>query len=84
MFNIQWEKRSVKQLAKLQIQDRKTIFSAVSTLANWPECQNVKRLVEHKYPYRLKIGRFRVFFDVETDISIITIEEVKKRDERTY
>jgi len=54
-------------------------------LVGWPECQNVKHLVNHEYQYRLRVGRYRVFFDTSGDtITIITIQEVKKRDEHTY
>lgn len=35
-------------------------------------------------PYRLRVGRYRIFFSNDDAISIITIEEVKKRDDRTY
>ena len=35
--------------------------------------------------YRLRVGRFRVFFDLEQDeVKIYLIQEVKKRNERTY
>jgi len=34
--------------------------------------------------YRLQMGDFRVFFEFDGDVRIIDIEEVKKRDERTY
>jgi mRNA interferase RelE/StbE len=45
---------------------------------------NVKRLRSHDYDYRLRVGNYRVFFDVEKTVEIVWIEEVKKRDERTY
>jgi mRNA-degrading endonuclease RelE of RelBE toxin-antitoxin system len=44
----------------------------------------VKRLSNHPYEYRLRVGRYRVFFDFHSTVRIIRIEEVKKRDERTY
>jgi mRNA-degrading endonuclease RelE of RelBE toxin-antitoxin system len=44
----------------------------------------VRALVNHKYGYRLRIGEWRVFFDVKQHLEIIEIEEVKKRDEHTY
>lgn len=36
--------------------------------------------------YRLRVGRYRVIFTVDTQLipTVISIEEVKKRDERTY
>jgi len=42
----------------------------------------VKRLVNHQYDYRLRVGTWRVFFTEAFEI--VQIEEVKKRDERTY
>jgi mRNA-degrading endonuclease RelE of RelBE toxin-antitoxin system len=32
----------------------------------------------------LRVGRYRVFFNVHEQIEIVMVEEVKKRDERTY
>ena len=34
--------------------------------------------------YRMRVGRYRVLFDHDDFIKIIEIQEVKKRDERTY
>jgi mRNA-degrading endonuclease RelE of RelBE toxin-antitoxin system len=49
-----------------------------------PTAKNVKALTNHQYGYRLKVGNYRVLFDVENDIQIIDIQEVKKRDDNTY
>ena len=34
--------------------------------------------------YRLRVGNYRVLFDAETEVRIIEIQEVKKRDSNTY
>ncbi len=44
----------------------------------------LKNSKKHRYRYRLRVGRYRVFFDHDTGIKIVKIQEVKKRDERTY
>lgn len=49
-----------------------------------PNVQHVKSLTRHAHGYRLRVGRYRVLFDWEDSINIVHIEEVKKRDERTY
>ena len=46
--------------------------------------KNVKSLTSHEYGYRLRVGNYRVFFDFDGAVRIVSIEEVKKRDERTY
>ncbi|AEA71714.1 hypothetical protein AK973_5747 [Pseudomonas brassicacearum] len=49
-----------------------------------PDAANVKALVGHDYAYRLRVGRYRVMFDWDGAIKIVSIQEVRKRDERTY
>ncbi len=83
MYSIEWTRRALKQLKRIQQQRQKQIVVAVRDLQNWPNCRNVKALQNHS-GYRLRVGRYRVLFDVEDDLRIIEIEEVKKRDERTY
>lgn len=54
-------------------------------LKAFPNCANVKRLTNHLYAYRLRVGDYRVFFDFQGgEARIVSIEEVKKRDEHTY
>jgi mRNA interferase RelE/StbE len=84
MFHIQWEKKAIRQLKKFQTSERLLISEAVMALEKWPDCMNVKSLVNHKYGYRLRSGRFRIFFDIGLSLNIVMIEEVKKRNEQTY
>lgn len=84
MNSISWTSKAVKQLRKLDAQHAKQIVVAVRTLAEMPACQNVKALTSHDYPYRLRVGNYRVFFNYDGAVRIVSIEEVRKRDERTY
>lgn len=84
MYTVRWEKKAFKQLLSIQQERRKPIVEAVAKLKSWPKCAGVKKLINHMYQYRLRVGRYRVFFDVENEVKIISIEEVKKRDEHTY
>ncbi|MBK8986939.1 MAG: type II toxin-antitoxin system RelE/ParE family toxin [Chloroflexi bacterium] len=83
MYSIEWTRRALKHLKTIPQQRQKQIVLAVRSLQEWPDCQNVKAL-RNRPGYRLRVGRYRVLFDVENDLRIIEIEEVKKRDERTY
>ena len=84
MNAIQWTTRAAKQLRKLDRPQQQVVVRAVGGLAAIPECQNVKALVEHQYGYRLRVGNYRVLFDWDGDIRVVEIQEVRKRDERTY
>jgi mRNA-degrading endonuclease RelE of RelBE toxin-antitoxin system len=82
MKNIKWKPKALKQLRKIKDQQmRDTIYDAVDDLKNFSNCSNVKKL-KNRDEYRLRVGRWRVFF---TDsFEILYIEEVKKRNENTY
>lgn len=85
MDNIIWNKRALKQIRKIPAKIQKAIIKAVEDLPTTDGWRNVKSLTNHKYMYRLRVGRFRVFFDLEqNEVKIYLIQEVKKRDERTY
>lgn len=60
------------------------LVAEVQSLAYFPDCQGVKKLANHAYSYRLRVGDYRVFFEFDGSVHVIDIEEVKKRDERTY
>ncbi|MDY0307180.1 MAG: type II toxin-antitoxin system RelE/ParE family toxin [Desulfovibrionaceae bacterium] len=84
MTRIEWSGKAEKQLRRIAADAVRTIILAVRELALWPDCRNVKALVGRE-GYRLRVGRYRVLFTVrEGELRIIRIEEVKKRDERTY
>ena len=45
---------------------------------------NVNAITNHEYGWRLRVGNYRVFFEFDGAVRIVSIEEVRKRDERTY
>jgi len=84
MNSINWTPKAAKQLRKLDKQVQGPIRDAVSKLEAMPICQNVKALTNHSSGYRLRVGNYRVLFDWDGEIKIVEINEVSKRDERTY
>jgi mRNA interferase RelE/StbE len=84
MTAIHWTQKAVKQLRKLDRQDQVEIRDSVGTLAAMPDCRNVKSLTNHQHGYRLRVADYRVLFNWDGSIKVVEIEEVRKRDERTY
>jgi len=83
MNTIGWKPKALKQLEKIkEIAMRQRIYTEAQVLADFPNCQGVKKLTNHAYSYRLRVSDFRVFFEFDGDVRIIDIEEAKKRDER--
>lgn len=85
MNAIDWQPRALRQLRKIDAHAGKQIRAAVSTeLLDLSKARNVKALTNHEYGYRLRVGNYRVYFDHDGAVRIVSIEEVRKRDERTY
>jgi mRNA-degrading endonuclease RelE of RelBE toxin-antitoxin system len=84
MNQVEITRKAAKQLRGLQSKDHRVIVAACYKLADMPNCANVKALVNHEYQYRLRVGNFRVFFNFDGAVRIVSIEGVKKRDERAY
>ena len=85
MNSINWQPKALRQLRKVDAHAGKQIRAAVSTeLPDLSMARNVKALTDHEYGYRLRVGNYRVFFDFDGAVRIVSIEEVRKRNERTY
>lgn len=76
---------AVKQMKKIPKPDKMRIFTQIDSLEiGLEEKPNIKKLVNHQYDYRMRVGNYRVLFNVHEYVEVISIEEVKKRDEQTY
>lgn len=86
MRTIQWHNRARKQIKKIPKHYQEAIFDSIDKLADFPSCEglDIVTLTNHRYGYRLRVGRYRVLFDDKEVLKIIAIQEIKKRDERTY
>jgi mRNA-degrading endonuclease RelE of RelBE toxin-antitoxin system len=84
MNEVQWSTRALRQVRKLPDSVRQQISEAVADLENMPDCQQVKALQNHRCGYRRRVGQYRILFDWDSIVHIVSIEEVRRRNERTY
>ena len=85
MNAINWQPKALRQLRKIDAHSGRQIRAAVNTeLLDLSKARNVKALTNHEHGYRLRVGNYRVLFDFDGAVQIVSIEVVRKRDERTY
>ena len=84
MNEIEWTKKSLRDLKRIDRTERVKILNAVDGLEDFSNHPKVKRLTNHDCDYRLRVGNYRVLFNHDELIMIVSLEGVKKRDERTY
>ena len=69
--------KAIKDLSKIDKQEALKIFSKIENLKDFPKVANFKKLTNFMPPYRLRVGDYRVLFDIE-DITI-TVYRVRHR-----
>jgi len=84
-MRIEWQNKARKQLKKLKNpQAIGRILRGIEELEQDKPTIDLLPLQNHQYTHRLRIGDYRVFLNIDEVVEIALIEEVKKRDERTY
>ena len=78
MFDIFWTKKSLSQMKELPYTISKRIYDKVTMLADNPLSLNVKHLVGLPY-YRLRVGDYRIIFDIQKMKIIILILKIGHR-----
>ncbi len=70
-MNIEIRRSAIKDLKKLDHKIRAKIHSKILTLKNFPNITNIKKLTNFEPAYRLRVGDYRVLFDVDDDKIIL-------------
>jgi mRNA interferase RelE/StbE len=79
-YRIEWKPTAVKELRKLPRQMIPRIVSAVDHLAASPFPDGSKKLVGSDHTFRVRVGDYRVIYDVLETVMTILIIRVAHRD----
>jgi len=58
---------AIKDLNKIDRQIKNRIHKKILNLTNFPDVSNIKKLTNFEPAYRLRIGNYRILFDVYDD-----------------
>lgn len=83
-YQIQIEKSALKELSKLEKRTREKIRAKIDDLAENPRPHGYKKLVDESGIYRIKVGGYRILYDVFDNVLTINVISIIKRNERTY
>ncbi len=70
-MKIRIRKSAIKDLKKIDLKQSNKINSKILELKDYPDVGNIKKLTNFEPSFRIKIGNYRVLFDVLDDIIII-------------
>ena len=91
--NVAAQKKFLKELSKIPKKDQVEILEAIKKLESDPRPfgkKSFKQLApplefyQHVAQYRVRVGSYRVLYDVEDHRQIVWIFAVRKKNESTY
>lgn len=83
MYQVLWDAKAEDDLAVLSEKDRRIVISKVDLLMNDARSPGAIKLSVAN-AYRLRAGRWRIFYRLEQRNRHVVISRVMKRDESTY
>jgi mRNA interferase RelE/StbE len=78
-FNLQWRKSTRKDLRKIPREAVSRIVAAVTKLAEEPLPHGSEKLTGSEHTYRIRVGDYRVVYEVLRDAKMVEIQRVRHR-----
>ena len=78
-FRIEWKKSTRKDLRKLPANAADKIIEAVENLAANPFPHGVEKLSGSEHAYRIRLGDYRIVYEVVTESKLVEIQRVRHR-----
>ncbi len=79
MYQIEFTKGATKQLNKLPTNIKERIDIIILDLATEPRPDGVKKLKVDENSYRIRVGDYRVIYEIYDDILLISVVKVGHR-----
>lgn len=78
-YKIKWKNSAKKELKNINKKDIPDLVKAVEKLASNPYPQGVKKIVSSQNNYRIRVGIYRIIYEVNSDQLIILIVKIGSR-----
>ncbi|CAN2039572.1 mRNA interferase RelE/StbE [Candidatus Magnetomoraceae bacterium gMMP-15] len=78
-YEIQFTKSAAKEFRLLPLKVRHRIASIIDKLQDAPYPDSVRKLRCHKYSYRIRVGNYRIIYEIHDNICLIKIVRVRHR-----
>lgn len=78
-YKVEWKHSALRELEKLPREAVSRIVKTAAELSSNPYPKGVKKLISSEQSYRIRVGVYRVVYDVFKDILVVEIIRVKHR-----
>ncbi len=70
-MRIELRNSAIKDLQRIDRQQKQRLHEAIGTLGDFPDVPNLKKLTNFEPAYRLRVGDYRVLFDIVEETIVI-------------
>jgi mRNA interferase RelE/StbE len=81
MYRVLLERAAEKDLARLSSEIHDRIIAAIQALATHPRPPGCRKLAGSKHDWRIRVGDYRVIYEIADEISVVRINRVGHRRE---
>lgn len=78
-FDIRWRSSTKKDLRRIPPQDVARILDSVAALRDQPLPQGSEKLTGSEHIYRIRVGDYRVVYELFRTSSVVEIQRVRHR-----
>ena len=81
MYRVLLERGAERDLARLSSEIRDRVIAAIQALTNNPRPPGCRKLVGSKNDWRIRVGDYRVIYEIADEIRVVRVNRVRHRRE---
>ena len=81
MYRVLLERAAEKDLARLSSEVHSRVIAAIQALAANPRPPGCRKLAGSKHDWRIRVGDYRVIYEIADEIRIVRVNRVRHRRE---
>lgn len=70
-MTVELRESAIKDMKQIDKTTAIRLLRDIKKLEHYPNISNVKKLTNHRYPYRFRIGDYKVLFEVDDKIIFV-------------
>ncbi|WP_419911886.1 type II toxin-antitoxin system RelE family toxin [Candidatus Poriferisodalis sp.] len=83
-YRIELSPAAQRQARRLTSNDRRRVRDALRGLVETPRTRGSVKLTGFESVYRIRVGQFRVVYEIHDDEHLVMVLRIARRDEATY
>ncbi|MBF4563391.1 type II toxin-antitoxin system RelE/ParE family toxin [Microbacterium sp. VKM Ac-2870] len=78
-YRVEFTTAAAKEVRKLEPQIRRRVLAAIANLETDPRPSGVRKLAGHESAWRVRIGDYRVLYEISNERVVVTVFRVAHR-----